>query len=192
MTKILQLKISLKKSDPEIWRRILIKEVNTFEDLHETIQVVMDWGDYHLHEFRIDKTKYIGNQPPPPYSMNKRTFIDERKTKLSEYLDKKGNVINYLYDPGDNWEHLIKVEEVKDEEKYKYRKKNYPVVIDGENAAPPEDVGGIPGYYQMLEAISDSDHPEHEMFDHWLKKDFNPYQFNMIKVNEKLHDYLDL
>lgn len=186
MKKILQLKISLKESDPEIWRRILIRDDETFADLHNVIQIIMDWGDYHLHEFPVSKNKYIGNQPPPPYSMNKRDFIDESKVKLSEYLDKKGTVIKYLYDPGDNWQHQIKVEEIKDIDE----NINYPVVIAGENAAPPEDVGGIPGYYQMLEAISDSDHPEYEMFKHWLEKDFDPDAFNVNKVNEKLQDLL--
>ncbi|MFH1849333.1 MAG: plasmid pRiA4b ORF-3 family protein [archaeon] len=54
MTKILQLKITLNGITPEIWRRFLVKDNIKFKELHEIIQTVMGWGDYHLYEFKID------------------------------------------------------------------------------------------------------------------------------------------
>ena len=54
MTKILQLKILLEGITPKIWRRFLIKENAAFQELHNTIQAVMGWSDYHMFEFQIN------------------------------------------------------------------------------------------------------------------------------------------
>ncbi|QTE21654.1 plasmid pRiA4b ORF-3 family protein [Polaribacter cellanae] len=56
---IVQLKITLKHSKPPIWRRILVEKDMTFEGLHNIIQDVMGWENYHLYEFQ-DKNTIIG------------------------------------------------------------------------------------------------------------------------------------
>jgi hypothetical protein len=37
----------------------------------------------------------------------------------------------------------------------------YPHYIGGERNGPPEYCGGIPGFYDLLEAIADPAHPSH-------------------------------
>lgn len=54
MSKILQLKICLDEIEPEIWRRFLVYDNISFEELHEVIQMVMGWENYHMYEFMID------------------------------------------------------------------------------------------------------------------------------------------
>lgn len=54
MAKILQLRISLDGIKPEIWRRFLVEDSISFEKLHNIIQDVMGWENYHLYEFNID------------------------------------------------------------------------------------------------------------------------------------------
>src|SRR5699024_10536900 len=44
----------------------------------------------------------------------------------------------------------------------------YPTLLDGAETAPPEDVGGIPGYEQFKEAYYDSEHPDHERIRNWV------------------------
>jgi hypothetical protein len=39
--------------------------------------------------------------------------------------------------------------------------RSYPVVLDGERACPPEDVGGPPGYADLLRSLKD---PEDERY----------------------------
>jgi hypothetical protein len=40
------------------------------------------------------------------------------------------------------------------------------VSLDGENACPPEDFGGIWGYYELLQVLKNPKHKEHqEMLD---------------------------
>ena len=53
MGKILQLKISLKEIEPEIWRRFLVSSEISFHQLHEIIQEVMGWENYHLYSFLV-------------------------------------------------------------------------------------------------------------------------------------------
>jgi|TARA_B100001964_G_C14245348_1_gene607137 hypothetical protein len=53
MPKILQLRINLEEIKPEIWRRFLIQDDISFEKLHNIVQEVMGWENYHLYEFHI-------------------------------------------------------------------------------------------------------------------------------------------
>jgi len=61
----------------------------------------------------------------------------------------------------------------------------YPVCIKGKRACPPEDVGGIWGYYGYLEAIQNPDHPEHEMMLEW-SGEMDPDAFDLDQVNKRL------
>ena len=49
---IYQFKVTLKESDPPIWRRIQVPDL-TLGELHDVLQVVMGWEDGHLHQFII-------------------------------------------------------------------------------------------------------------------------------------------
>ena len=59
----------------------------------------------------------------------------------------------------------------------------YPQCIEGESACPPEDCGGIPGYEDLLEAISDPDHEEHESILEWVGGKFDSEAFDPKKVH---------
>jgi hypothetical protein len=48
-----------------------------------------------------------------------------------------------------------------------------PRYIAGERNAPPEDCGGISGFYQTLDAAADPKHPNHAEAKKWLD-DYNP------------------
>lgn len=54
MSKILQLKIILKDLKPTIWRKFLVEDSISFCKLHEIIQSVMGWENYHHYEFEIN------------------------------------------------------------------------------------------------------------------------------------------
>jgi hypothetical protein len=62
----------------------------------------------------------------------------------------------------------------------------YALCLAGENACPPEDVGGIPGYYEFLEAISDPNHEEHQQYLEWYDGYFDPSQFDLHITNAQL------
>ena len=65
----------------------------------------------------------------------------------------------------------------------------YPVGIDGEDASPPEDVGGISGYTQMLEAFSNVDHPDYDEYKEWLGIEvYNAKRVDIDYINKKIKE----
>jgi hypothetical protein len=177
---VLQFKITLLDTDPTIWRRIQIAENCTFWDLHVAIQDAMGWLDYHLHEFRLkdpQSKKNIGIGIPSDEDMDGYRPLASWKINVADYLI-SNKTIRYIYDFGDSWEHTVLFEgKFTQEEGVKY-----PLCIDGAQACPPEDVGGIPGFYEFLEAIKDKKHPEHENYMEWVGGKYDPNKFNAKKV----------
>lgn len=180
MTSIYQLKINIRYAKPPIWRRILVKDTTTLEELHEIIQIVMGWGNYHLHQFETGEREYYGVPHPDDwYPMR-----DESKFKLKDIIPAEKHKFTYLYDFGDGWYHQILVEKILPTDK----KKKYPVCIKGKLACPPEDVGGIGGYYYFIEAILDPKHKEHASYKEWIGDDFDPEEFDLEEINLQLRE----
>ena len=181
-----QLKISLKNSTPPIWRRVLVKSSISFYELHYTIQIAMGWENYHLYDFQIGNYR-IGiidedfNDPESGSS----DVIDATQITLEEVLS-KGEVksFTYEYDFGDGWIHSVVVEKTMPLEPDTY----YPVCIKGKLNCPPEDCGGLYGYYNLLEIISNKKHPEHKEMLDWMGGGFDPNEFEVDDVNVDLED----
>ena len=55
----------------------------------------------------------------------------------------------------------------------------------GQLACPPEDCGGIPGFYDLIEALSEPNHELHEEMLDWIGE-FNPQAFSVESVNRLL------
>ena len=60
------------------------------------------------------------------------------------------------------------------------------ICVGGENACPPEDIGGAPGYEEFLEIMADPEHPEHAKQKAWIGRDFDPKQFSVEETNRRL------
>lgn len=188
-SKILQLKISLDGINPEIWRRFLVKDNISFENLHNIIQIVMGWENYHLYEFEIDE-KFIEADEDRFFVdavwknfMPRRKTLPARETELKELIKSEKQKFHYLYDFGDSWLHTIIVEKIFDEDV----SKRYPICLDGERACPPEDCGGVGGYLELLEIKENKNHPEYEeRIVEWLGEDFDPEYFDINEVNKWL------
>ncbi len=178
MTKILQLKISLEGITPKIWRRFLVKENITFQKLHETIQAVMGWDNYHLFAFYIGKEQ-IG-MPDPDFNDE---MLSSKKVKLKDKLVVKQK-FSYLYDFGDNWEHTLVVEKVLDSADVPF----IPFCLGGERACPPEDCGSVPGYHELQKIKKNKNHKEYkERIVGWLGGNFNFEHFDLAEINKELH-----
>lgn len=50
---IYQIKVTLRDSQPPIWRRIQVSSDTTLAKLHRVLQCVMGWKDAHFHQFVI-------------------------------------------------------------------------------------------------------------------------------------------
>ncbi len=178
---IYQIKVTLLGTKPPIWRQLLVPADVTLEQLHDVLQVAMGWEDCHMHEFRIGQKRF-GKPDPNERLMGLPAIGNERTVRLFSVLGKAGAKAVYTYDFGDGWEHGIAVEKVLTPEPGLA----YPVCTDGKRHGPPEDCGGIPGYYNLLEAIGDPDNDEHEEMRDWLGDDFDPEAFSVDEVNRRL------
>jgi len=181
-----QLKISLKNSSPPIWRRVLVKSSISFYELHYTIQILMGWGNYHLYEYKIGNYRIglIDDYFDDP-EFGVPDIINAKEITLDEVLS-KGEVksFSYEYDFGDGWIHSIVAEKTMPLEQDKY----YPVCIKGKLNCPPEDCGGLYGYYNLLEIISNKKHPEYKEMIEWMGGRFDPNEFEIDDVNVDLGD----
>ena len=176
---IYQIKVTLNDSEPAIWRRILVTGGTTLSMLHSVLQAIMGWSDYHLHGFTVAETEY--GTPSPDKHTFSREVADERRAKLLELVPGEGFSFSYAYDFGDNWEHELVVEKMLALEPGRC----YPVCIGGEGACPPEDCGGIWGYYGLLAALRDPKHPEHEGLTEWVGGEFDPDEFDLEATNRR-------
>jgi len=172
-----QFKVTLLESKPLIWRRIQIKDC-TLEKLHEHIQTVMGWTNSHLHQFEINGESY-GDPELIDDGFEDFHCIDSTVTKISEIVPKDGKrcQFTYEYDFGDDWQHEVLFEGCLQAE----TGIRYPVCVEGERNCPPEDVGGVWGYGEYLEALADPKHERHEEFVEWAG-DFDPEKFDAGKT----------
>jgi hypothetical protein len=178
---IYQLKITLSDSKPPIWRRIEVDGFISLGQLHWVIQLVMGWTNSHLHHFIVDGT-YYGMCDPDFSDWGDMETLDEEKFTLQNIASDVGSKFIYEYDFGDSWEHLVLVEAIKEPEAGVF----YPRCLKGKRSCPPEDVGGIWGYYGFLEALQDKDHPEHESYVEWIGSVFDPEYFPLETINQLL------
>ena len=173
-SKIYQLKVTLRGSRPSIWRRVEVDAGVTLFQLHQILQVVMGWTDSHLHQFRRGSTYY--GESDPEFGMERE---NERRIRLREVLRKTNERMVYEYDFGDGWEHDIVLETISSAASEKPAVR----VLAGKGACPPEDVGGIGGYYGFLEALRNPKHPEHREMLEWGGQ-FDPDAFEVDEINE--------
>jgi hypothetical protein len=175
---IATVRIELRDSDPLIWREVEVPTSLSLEALHDIIQILMGWADCHLWEFTADKQRYgvpaEGDWGTPP-------LIAGTEVRLHDVLNLHSTNIDYLYDFGDSWELRVAVTNVRAGEPGVA----YPRYIGGECNAPPEDCGGIPGFYAMLDIVADRDHPEHAHLKKWLGK-YDPSHINTVAIKRGL------
>jgi len=174
------MKVTLKGTKPPIWRRIQVAGDTTLRELHDVLQVVMEWEDAHLHQFIIEG-EYYGS-PSPFDGFFDLEMSDERRFKLAQVVSGEKSKFAYEYDFGDSWLHEIVVEKILSPQEGKH----YPVCLTGKRACPPEDCGGVRGYYELLEAVRNPQHPAHDEMLEWLGEDFDPDAFDLDKVNQRL------
>ena len=176
----LTVRVDLDDAEPPIWRRLVLAGDLTLDRLHEVLQAAMGWTDSHLHQFTMGP--FVRDYRMQPFVTDYGESegdegILEREVRLDEVVAEPGQRLFYEYDFGDGWDHTLLVESVAPHEA------DAPTArcVGGERACPPEDVGGMGGYQQVLDALGrpgpHDDWLEEKLA--WLPAGFDPARFDV-------------
>ena len=175
---IATVRIELRDSDPLIWREVDVPTSVTLKVLHDIVQAVMNWFDDHLWEFTIGERTY---GLPTDEDWETAPHFEAIKVRLRDVLQPETTIIDYVYDFGDGWEHRLIVTDVRAGDPAVA----YPRYLGGERNAPIQDCGGLPGFYAMLEALADPEHPDHAEVTDWLD-DYDPQVIDELPIGYAL------
>lgn len=175
------LEVTLKEIQPPIWRRFQVPSSLTLAQLHDALQIIMGWTDSHLHRFIINGQEF-GRPDYEERFADDDPIRDERRMRLARLFPVVPAAFLYEYDYGDGWIHVLVVENILSARPGV----DYPNCIEGERACPPEDVGGVSGYEELLAVLADPEHEEHEAMWMWAGEDFDPEAFDIEAVNQAL------
>ncbi len=153
--------------------------------MHNIIQIAMGWQNYHLYEFQHKKLN-IG-EPDEEFAeigFSPGKTLDAKERMLQDDMTKERQRIAYEYDFGDGWRHRILVE------KFLPRQINtqYPICIDGALHCPPEDCGGLHGFYNMLGTLNGKPSFDRKQTLLWLGGSFDANHFDLHAVNATLNN----
>ena len=179
-----QLRLTVKWSKPPIWRRVIVRSDMTLDRLHSVIQIAMGWFNCHMHQYLSGagfRRTYYG-RPDPQYSDLSNPMLNEKHYSIAGLAPLVRRKIIYEYDFGDGWQHDVLVEKILPPD----ASFEHPVCLAGENACPPEDCGGIYGYYKLLKILADPQHPEHEGMKGWIGGLWDAERFGLEGINARL------
>ena len=176
---VYQIKVGLRGAKPPIWRRLEVPADISLARLHTVIQIAFGWGNYHLHVFETPYGSFGAADVDLGHSSDEEVSLEQVAPTVRSRL-------RYTYDFGDDWEHDILVEKVLD----RNGTAPLPRCTGGRRATPPDDCGGILGYGELVEVLSDPADEEHEDMLEWLglhdAAEFDPEAFDAGTVTRAL------
>jgi hypothetical protein len=163
---IARLKVTLEDVEPAVMRRLDVPLRIRLDRLHLVLQAALGWTNSHLYEFTAGGTGW--GVPDPDFGDGP---LPAAKATLHAVIEETGaRTIHYVYDYGDNWNHVIRIERIGEPDPQAL----YPQLVAATGRCPPEDVGGAPGYAEFLAAIADPTHEEHQQMLTWCGGAFDP------------------
>jgi len=179
------LRVELLDVAPLVWRRVLVSNQWTLASLHSYLQWVMGWTDSHAHEFRIGASVVAPERWIHEISLDGDAshYRDERRVSVAAMAAELGvgGEAEYRYDMGDGWRHRIVIESPA--RLRAAQDQALPICLAGENACPPDDVGGPSGYQLFLEILGDRKHEQHKDMLRWIGGVFDPKGFDLNRIN---------
>lgn len=184
--KVYEISIELLHSPIKINRVITVPSDVKLDVFATVVKRAMGWGGGHLDAFTKNGIEYTDAETAAE-SYNYEGSFDYRKVKLNELLTRKGSTLLYQYDFGDDWQHKITLRSYRD---LIDGEKRECTVVSGEGACPPDDVGGVWGYADMLYTLEhpQDDREQYEEYMDWLPEDFDPHEYNVEEENKNLRN----
>ncbi len=175
--RVFTLRLHVVGTNPQVWRRLVVREAMWLSRLHDSIQVAFDWFDYQTHAFHMDDLRF-GN----PLKREELTIEDDRDVTLADLDLEHHERLMYGYHFGEGWQVEIRVEGHAPAQKGK----QYPVCIAGERAGPPEDCGGLEAFHDMLACIKEPDTELGREWIEWLGPEYRADVCDLEKINKAL------
>ena len=179
MSQILyQIKVQLVGSEPPVWRRFQVLNRTPLDQLHDMIQVIMGWDNEQFYQFIIDDVHYGAEEISDSDARKQATDFT-----IGDLIKKGKTSFLYEYDLSDGWEHDVTVEKIRPISALDAQQ--LPLCLEGENASPPEESGGIFGYYELMSILKDPQHGAYQEM-HEQYGDVDPRAFDLEQVNQAL------
>src|SRR5438876_1694992 len=106
-----QLRVSIDRIEPQIWRRVIVPSSFNLRDLHLVLQAAFGWMNAHLHEFEIDGLRFgDADVANAENGRDDSRAFEEMDVRLRDFTREPGTIFRYVYDMGDNWEHTVCLE----------------------------------------------------------------------------------
>ncbi len=168
-------KIWLPDLRPQIWRRFKVPSGISFRQLHDVIQIVMGWENYHLYRFAVGFYGFADN----PMGAGDR-YSDEA---IDAHLNHPDAEFFYEYDFGDSWGHILKLE------KTLLKPVKVPVCLAGNRACPPEDCGGTWVYDEFLRSRQKKAGRVSRKWQEHIGKYWDSEAFDRKRINKELKEF---
>ncbi|MDN5795766.1 MAG: plasmid pRiA4b ORF-3 family protein [Intrasporangium sp.] len=209
---LLTVHVSLRHTDPEVWRRLTIPGELDLGRVHDAIQQAMGWQECHLHRFSLSENPYDMPHFVTEFDIEEQDDEGtlETEARLDQILRRPGDTLTYEYDFGDSWTHTLTLEAIGPmpdpsrpgdpaasgaSRPGESGSAAYPLVcVAGERACPPEDVGGVDGYEEMAAWVRSRYDPAQqpdrgvpaEDLRGWLPDGWDPDHFDIDEANAAL------
>jgi hypothetical protein len=164
MVQVFTLRIELAHTEPKIWREVELHATSMLNDLHDVIQAAMGSSDQHLWEVRMGRQIYAPPFDDDDFSPVGHGVGNALQTRLGDLLTSRRTRMQYIYDMGDNWLHELTFTSPRPAE----ADMAYPRYVGGDRNAPPEDCGGVVGFYEVLAIQAVPEDPDHAEVVEWL------------------------
>jgi hypothetical protein len=108
-----RVRVDLKGNKPPVWRRLELASDLLLSEVHALLQAAFGWEDYHLHRFAIGPSVW---DRAARYSCARSTSRRARTGPgcpggpLDEVLVAPDDRLLRVYDYGDGWEHVIRLD----------------------------------------------------------------------------------
>ena len=170
------LRIELEGIEPLIWRRVAVRTEISLSEMHSVIQAAMGWLNCHLWTLEGGDRRFSMRLTDVP-EWNER-YENSDTTILGMLLHAGLRRMEYVYDMGDYWEHRVIVERLT----AALPKMRYPQFLGGERRCPPEDCGGVPGYYEFLRNVTSEQQDKRAHALVWYGEVYDPEDIGTKKI----------
>ena len=177
---VYQVKIQSLNTPYPAWRRILAPGCLNLHTFKYLMIHAMGWRNCHMSSLIIDEQQYGSPFPGSDILQAKDYFVYKKL--------KKGDELYLWYDFGDDWEHLITVEEIFPK---KLARMKVPSCLEGEGACPPDDCGGEYGICNLVHLMEhpDDDIDQYHELVSWLGYKFDKTAFNIKAINKAIAQF---